>query len=210
MRFKEPSTSIYFIRHGKTDFPTDRIYCDDREDPALNKEGQAQAQNTAQALKDVEFDTIFASPAQRTMMTARAIAEGRACDIRTSESLRERRFGLWEGLFFSEIEQQYPEDYLAWKQDKVNYTPEGGETIPDLVQRLQSALDGIIQDNKGEKIAVISHVGPIRMAVTRAFDMPLSMYRQITIDYASITRIDYGKTANNLIYSNRFTYQKPL
>ena len=41
MREKEPSTGIIFVRHGQTDFPTDRIYRDDVEDPALNEAGVA-------------------------------------------------------------------------------------------------------------------------------------------------------------------------
>ncbi len=51
MREKERSTRIIFARHGLTDFPLNRIYCDDREDPALNKTGQDQAQAAAVLLK---------------------------------------------------------------------------------------------------------------------------------------------------------------
>ncbi|TPW09929.1 MAG: hypothetical protein FD130_2366, partial [Halothiobacillaceae bacterium] len=50
MREKEKSTQIIFVRHGKTDFPLDRIYCDDREDPPLSVEGLQQAERAARLL----------------------------------------------------------------------------------------------------------------------------------------------------------------
>jgi hypothetical protein len=40
------------------------------------------------------------------------------------------------------------------------------------------------------------------MWITDALDMPLTAYRRLTIDYASITRVDYGAKQNNLMYMN--------
>ena len=65
------------------------------------------------------------------------------------------------------------------------------------------AVKGIVEAHPGELIVIVMHVGPIRMCVTDALGMPLKAYRQLTIDYGSLTRIDYGKRQNNLIYMNR-------
>ncbi|MDH5377969.1 MAG: histidine phosphatase family protein [Gammaproteobacteria bacterium] len=206
MRSKEKSTTVYYVRHGVTDFPIDRIYCDSEEDPALSRRGRLQAKAAATFFQNVELDAIYASPAARTLATAGEIADVTGNQIEKREGLRERPFGIWDGLYFHEIEERYPEEYLNWKKDKVGYTPEGGETINALLDRLNKTVSEIIKSHEGQTLAIVSHVGPIRMCVTQAFQIPVAQYRQINIDYASITRIDYGKTLNNLIFLNQIRY----
>lgn len=202
MREKEATTRVLFVRHGKTDFPTDRIYCDDREDPTLNEEGRTHAQFAAKLLASQPVEAIYSSPSSRTRMTAEAIAKAVNVPVAELKDLRERRFGIWDGLFFDEIAQRYPDDYLAWRQDKVNYTPQGGETIPQLRERVVSAVNAIIGDHKSKLVVVVSHVGAIRVALADAMKMPLENYRQIRIDYGAVSRVDYGKTQNDLAFSN--------
>ncbi|MDH5301644.1 MAG: histidine phosphatase family protein [Gammaproteobacteria bacterium] len=207
MRTKETSTQVYFIRHGQTDFPNDRIYCDDREDPSLIRQGLIQAKSAALYFQDVPIDALYCSPALRTRMTAAEVSQVTGVAPVFDERLRERRFGIWEGLYFDEIERLYPQEYAAWKADPVNFTPEGGETMHDVNVRLQSGLDHIMAAHQGRAVAIVCHVGPIRMAVTRAFHIPEDQYRQIRVDYAGITRIDYGRTINNLIFLNNVRYK---
>jgi len=206
MRSKESSTNVFFVRHGQTDFPLDRIYCDGKEDPALNTEGLYQAKSAAVALKSQGISKIYASPAKRTQMTAQQISEVTGLPIETKPEWVERRFGIWEGLYFHEIEGQYPELYKKWKQDNVGFTPEDGETIHNVESRLESSLNHIIEKHLGETIVIVSHVGPIRVCLCKSLNIPIENYRQIRVDYASISRVDYGTTRNNLINVNFHTY----
>lgn len=202
MREKEPVTSVIFVRHGKTDFPTDRIYCDDQEDPVLNSEGLTQAQAAAEWLGLQTVDAIYASPSSRTRMTAEAISKTTKAPVNEMIGLRERRFGVWDGLYFDQIAQSFPEEYRAWRKDTVHYTPAGGETIVRLKERVIAAVDGIINNHKSKLIVIVSHVGPIRVCLTEAMNIPLEGYRQIRIDYGALTQVDYGSRQNNLIFSN--------
>ena len=199
MREKEQSTRIIYVRHGQTDFPVNRIYCDDVEDPALNAAGRDQVGRAASLLRHVNYDAIYASPSKRTLMTAEELAHGKGLEIYSNPLLRERRFGIWDGLYFQEIEQKYPEAYLSWKQDQAGYSPEGGETMYDVLERVNMVLESIIKDHKNQTVIVVSHVGPIRLCIADALGMPLSAYRQLTIDYASISAVDYGRSQNNLL-----------
>ena len=206
MRTKEKSTNIVFLRHGQTDFPTNRIYCDDVIDPELNENGLMQAKSAANSLKSYEIQKIYASPAKRTMMTAQFAAETTGAEIEIVPEWVERRFGAWEGMYFKEIEEAHPEEYQRWKQDMVNYTPENGETINDVKNRLAKSLERITQAHIGENILIVTHVGPIRISLCGAMSIPLSNYRQIRVDYASMSRVDYGETLNNLIFLNQYNY----
>ncbi|HKJ23052.1 MAG TPA: histidine phosphatase family protein [Gammaproteobacteria bacterium] len=202
MREKEPSTRVIFVRHGMTDFPKDRIYCDDREDPVLNEQGRRQAEQAAHALAAVPVDHIFTSPMQRTLATARAIQHTNGAALVTDAALRERRFGVWDGLYFKEIEQQYPREYAEWKQNPALYNPRDGESIDALQRRVQAAITEFTERHPGKTLLVVSHVGPIRVGVCAAIGLPVEGYRQLTVDYCSLTRVDYGRRQNNLIYLN--------
>jgi len=202
MREKEAATRIIFVRHGVTDFPTNRIYCDDREDPALNEEGIAQAEQAALFLQGVDVAAIIASPLVRTQMTAQAIAHGRNVEIESDKRLVERRFGDWEGMFFSEIEERFPDLYREWKLNQAGFKPQGGESVFDLLERVRAVIFDIKQRFMGKTVVVVSHVGPIRVLLAEAIGLAVQAYRQIAIDYASVSCVDYGKTQNNLILHN--------
>jgi len=203
MREKEKSTRVIFVRHGKPDFSYDRLYCDEREDPVLTDEGHLQAAAAAELLRHEPVDVIYVSPMQRTLMTAQPIIDILGVPVHTNAQLKERPFGIWDGLYFDAIQRDYPDEFKAWKRDPVSFVPEGGESIQDHMTRITGAVNGIVEAHPGELIVIVMHVGPIRMCVTDALGMPLIGYRQLTIDYGSLTRIDYGKRQNNLIYMNR-------
>lgn len=202
MRQKDPATTIYFIRHGQTDFPLDRIYCDQREDPELNANGVQQANSAAQLLRTAPLAAIYASPARRTHATATTVNTHHQLDIQLRDTLRERHFGIWEGLYFHDIESRYPDDYRRWKQDNAGFKPEGGENIHDLALRLNPVLDEIRALYAGRAVAVVTHVGPIRTFIAQALNLPLPEFRRLTIDYAAISRVDYGARQHNVMFLN--------
>lgn len=207
MRDKEQATAVIFVRHGQADFPGDRLYCDDREDPVLTADGERQARHAAELLAGQTVDAVYASPMCRTRSTAAPIVAATGAPLRIDERLRERPFGIWDGLYFDDIARDYPEGFQAWKADPVDYVPEGGETITDHMARVRAAVTAIVAAHPGGLVVIVAHVGPIRMCLTDALCMPLAAYRRLTIDYGSLSRVDYGRRQNNLIYMN--FYRRP-
>ncbi len=199
MRVKEPSTTIIFIRHGSTDFPEDQVYKGD-DGPQLNRDGQVLAQRLGDWIKGENIAAVLVSPSKRTIETATPIVTSLNLEYKIMNELKERDFGIWEGLTFSEIESQYPEGLKKWKEDPISYTPEGGESIIDLQKRVNNIVQEVISGHKGKKVVVVAHMGPIRVAVSLALQIPLINYRHLQIHPCSATRIDYGITAANLIY----------
>ena len=202
MREKELSCRVIFVRHGQTDFPIDRIYCDDKENPELNADGKRQAESAARFLREVDIDAIYASPVRRTRMTAEAIAKYHGLSVEFDQSLVERHFGIWEGLYFDEVERDYPDEFVAWKRDQAGFAPQGGESAYDLFDRVSCFLQKIIAENRGRTIVVVTHVGPIRVLVAQAVGMSIDSFRVLRIDPASLTRVDFGSKQNNLVFLN--------
>ncbi len=206
MREKEQGTRVIYVRHGQADFPHDRLYCDEREDPGLTENGLRQARHAARMLAGEAVDVIYASPMLRTLRTAREIEAVTGAPLHTDARLKERPFGIWDGMYFDDIARTYPEGFRAWKADPINYVPQGGEAIRDHRVRIKMAVDEILERHPGALIVIVAHVGPIRMCITDAIGMPVEGYRQLTIDYGALTRIDYGRRQNNLVYMN-YRYQ---
>jgi broad specificity phosphatase PhoE len=140
------------------------------------------------------------SPSTRTIETAGPIVKSLGIEYKLFDELKERCFGVWDGLTFREIEEKYPEGLSRWKADQASYTPEGGESIFDLQKRVDSVLQWALQEYKGKKIVIVSHTGPIRVAVTQALQIPMINYRQLQIHPGSATRVDFGNSSVNLIY----------
>jgi broad specificity phosphatase PhoE len=202
MRAKEKSTRVIFVRHGETNFPTDRIYCDNLEDPPLSDIGLDQARATAKILSHANVAAICSSPCSRTKMTAEEIAGYQEIPISLDGSLVERNFGVWEGLYFHEIESGFPEQFREWKRNQAEFKPDGGESVFEMADRVRPVLSGLVKEYVGKCVVVVAHVGPIRVMVAEALGVPIEKYRQLGIDPASITCIDYGLTQNNLILLN--------
>lgn len=202
MREKEKSTRVIYVRHGETDFPINRIYCDDKEDPILNSAGLNQAESAAGHLSALHVDAVFASPCARTQKTAKFIAERHDLNVQLDSGLVERNFGIWEGMYFEEIESEYPVLYREWKENQAAFKPENGESVFDMAERVSCAVKEIVDKYKGKTIVIVSHVGPIRVQVAQALSMPIEAYRRVSIDQASISRIDYGSAQNNLVLLN--------
>src|SRR3990172_608457 len=199
MRVKEPSTTIIFIRHGSTDFPEDRVYKGDNG-PNLNAEGRLQADRVGAWIKEGEIAAIYVSPCTRTIETANPIVKILNLEYKILDDLKERGFGIWEGLTFKEIEERYAGGLEKWKRDPISYTPEDGESIIDLQKRVSDVVQYIRQEHRGKKVVMVTHMGPIRVAIAMALQIPLTNYRHVQIHPGSATRIDYGITAANLIY----------
>ncbi len=201
MREKEAATTVIFLRHGSTDYQEDRIYAA-QDDPPLNDNGRGQAKDLARWLSSQNIAGIYVSPTSRTRETAEPIVQELNLPPVLKPDLRERDFGVWEGLTFDEIATRYAEGHAAWKRDPIVYKPEGGESILDLKARLQVLLDEIIRNHPSQRVLVVSHVGPIRVALTAALGMPVENYRRLNIHWGSASRVDYGKRQANLIYMN--------
>ncbi len=115
---------------------------------------------------------------------------------------RERRFGVWEGLFFHDIEAGYVEDFQKWKKDPAGYKPQEGESVFDVQARVAPIIERVVNAYKGKVIVVVAHVGPIRIMVSDALGLSVDAYRRLQIDPASISVVDYGRSQSNLILLN--------
>jgi broad specificity phosphatase PhoE len=156
---------IYIVRHGESEANLAEVMAGHSNFPLTDK-GREQARLTAEALRDVRFDGIYSSDLVRAVETANAHAELRGLSpdfVRQDKGLRELFVGDWECMSFTELEAKYGEFYtVTWKRGFGSFAAPGGESVPDLAERVSSTIAKIALATGGENILVASHGGAIR------------------------------------------------
>lgn len=156
------ATDVYLLRHGQTDWNRDRI-CMGQSDIPLNALGRAQARLAAERLRDCPISHIYSSDLQRTVETARPLAEALGLRIETDAGFRELDYGTWQGIPQDELPKRYPDAFREDRHlDPLKFHPDGGERVQDLYERVTDAFERIVDDHPSASLAVVAHGGVVR------------------------------------------------
>jgi len=181
-------TRVLAIRHGETAWNVDsRIQ--GQLDVPLNDIGRWQAHRLALAVSDEGIDAIYASDLLRAMQTAQAVAAGCGREITTDPGLRERGFGVFEGMTYTEIQQRYPEMSERWRKRDPTFGAPGGETLRDFFDRSVATVTRLALAHPGQTIAVVSHGGVMDALYRAASRIALDAPRSWQLGNASINRL---------------------
>ena len=157
-----PQATIYFVRHGQTDWNAEWRLQGQLDIP-LNDKGRAQAKRNGQTLSGLLPDPaaldFVASPLARTRETMELMrgALGLEPDAyRTDARLMEINFGDWQGHTWDELRAKTPDTVSARFADPWNAVAPGpgGESYAMLSARALAWLDGVERDT-----VVASHGG---------------------------------------------------
>ena len=183
------TTELLIVRHGETVFNRRGLYQGHADSP-LTATGEAQARRLAPRLAALDCSaTLYCSDLGRARRTADLLAgpNRRICE---DPGLRERGYGIFEGLSRPAIAERYPEDSAASLSGDPDYAPPGGETAVELLDRVVAAFDRIARDHQGERIAVVTHGGVVTAFARHVLGIPLNAPR----------RFDIGNTSLSLLY----------
>jgi|SRR5659263_23296 len=152
--------TVILWRHGQTDYNI-QLRVQGGVDIPLNATGVQQAAAGAEALARYLGDdarvSIVSSTLSRAAATARALADVLALTVATDARLRERDFGIWEGLTHDQMVERWPEEFRLWK---TGATPEGigMETKSQVADRVHAAVMEHATTRAAEEIlVVVSH-----------------------------------------------------
>lgn len=188
---KTAPTTILLIRHGETAWNAEKRL-QGHLDIALNAEGARQAALLAAALAPETIDRIVSSDLLRARQTAEAIAASRGMQVGIDPALRERCYGGFEGLLYSEIAARFPLAFAAWQARDVDAVlPLGanrGETFRQFYERSIGAILQHAAAHPGKAIALVAHGGVLECAYRAAQQLPLETPRDFKVLNASVNR----------------------
>jgi broad specificity phosphatase PhoE len=181
-------TRLILIRHGETDYTTQRRYCG-ISNPTLNNKGKQQAQAIAERLKIFKIDKIYSSDLKRACQTSKILFKNRKFE--KLSDFREINFGIFEKLTYEEIMEQHSEPYQKWIDNPLENKIPQGEGLSELNQRVNEKLSAVISENKNKTVAIVTHGGPIRIILCEVLKYHLKNFFEIKQNINALNIIDY-------------------
>jgi probable phosphoglycerate mutase len=181
-------TRICLVRHGETPWNAERRI-QGQIDIGLNEAGQRQAAAAGRWLRGRGISALYSSDLQRARRTAEAIGAALGLEPVLHPQLRERCYGIFEGLTYAEAQARYPEGYAAFEGRNADYAFENGESLRALFDRVTGKLVELAAAHAGQAIAVVVHGGVLDIVNRFVRGNPLDMPRDFLIPNAGLNWI---------------------
>lgn len=184
----ERRTRICLVRHGETEWNAARRV-QGHIDIGLNENGMRQAAAAGRWLKSAGIAALYSSDLKRAWTTALAIGEAIGLTPQPVPEMRERCYGVFEGLTYAEAQQKYPEGYAAFEGRNADYAFETGESLHAMYDRVTGKLQQIAAAHPGQNVVVTLHGGVLDVINRFVRGNPLEMPRDFLIPNAGINWI---------------------
>lgn len=154
--------------------------CYGRLDMDVAQSFAAEAATVSNWLHPIEL--LITSPLLRTRRLAEHLAAEHGCELHGNARLMEMNFGDWEGRAWKDIARS---EIDAWSADILHYTPPNGESVQQMMWRVQSLMQDLAQLPQ-QHIALVAHGGSIRAVLAQLASIPLSDTLKWQIEYGAV------------------------
>jgi 2,3-bisphosphoglycerate-dependent phosphoglycerate mutase len=179
------AVTLHLVRHGETPWNAEGRIQGQTPDVPLTARGRAQAQAVADALGEYPIGALIASDLLRAIETAEPLAARLALPIDTNPALREKNFGVLEGLREGDMNPQ-----LRAMLDDQWHDPDlaidGGESNRQVYDRVAGYFDALLSAPPAGEIALIAHGGSVRFALLYLQGRPVEDLTWTEVDNGSI------------------------
>ena len=186
------STTITLIRHGKVAGPA-ALY--GRTDIALSTTGHSDLTRTLNNLHTQNpISQIISSPRIRCLQVAQEFSTDHKIPLTIEDNLQEMDFGIWDGIPFDELGDEWKNIEAFWESPHSMQPPEG-ESLTEFAARVIACWESFIGNIKPGHHAIICHGGVIRILIAYILQLDwrnAALFKQLQIDYASCTRVEIG------------------
>jgi broad specificity phosphatase PhoE len=181
---------LHVVRHGETESNRQGLALG-RADVPLNDLGHKQAGHVAAALADEPLLAVYASPLQRTVDTAKAIAAAHGLPVTIEPAFIEMDVGEVEGLTFAELRERYPGLLEMWASAEGPQTAmPGGERLLDVQKRATKAVRALLARHEDGAVCVVTHNFVILSLLADVLAVDLAAFRRLRHAVGAITTLD--------------------
>jgi 2,3-bisphosphoglycerate-dependent phosphoglycerate mutase len=187
------------MRHGQADNNVKRILVGRHIESHLTEYGKKQVADTAKYLKNIPIQKVYVSPVIRTIETAKIVCKILELDYQIDERLYEIELGKLVGMNFEEIVQKFGNLFLKFYADNdstlIRY---GVESFCSVKLRIRHLLDEVMKSHQDKNVLLITHLDPIKAALSTLLDLnPRALYNW-HIQNASLTILKHESNAYSL------------
>jgi 2,3-bisphosphoglycerate-dependent phosphoglycerate mutase len=184
-------TRLCLVRHGETAWNAEGRVQGQLDIP-LSGTGLRQARAVASALSGEKFSAIYSSDLARVTQTAQPIAAFLNMHVSLNEKLRERHYGVFQGLTYADARERMPQDYARFRDKDPDFAFEHGESLKAFDRRARECIQALADRHPGESILVFTHGGVLEMVYRHATGRGLSTPRDFEIPNAALNRVEIG------------------
>jgi len=189
--------TLYFVRHGQTDWNKALRWQGGAADTELNQTGREQAVAVAAYFVDhglmaqqatnshVRPAFVLSSPLKRAQYTAGKIADALNLQVVTEPAFRELNLGDYEGKTTPELQLQYGDAFAHWLSRHHQDAPPGGENLQQGIARMAPALQSWLAQRHGPLIIVAHQAILMAMKASLSGDLSdaaLASYKQANFE----------------------------
>ena len=178
---------LILIRHGETAWNAEgRIQ--GMLDVPLNALGLQQAKLVAEELaRSVGAAEMVSSDLVRTRETAAPITNATGFEPRFDARIRERHFGIWQGMTYEEWRAEDAEGMARYNAGEEDYGPEGGETARQFLDRCVNAVTDLAMGSREKTLLLVTHGGVVSSMVRHSNGLNPQSARTWSVPNASIS-----------------------
>ncbi|MGA9841178.1 MAG: histidine phosphatase family protein [Nitrososphaeraceae archaeon] len=167
------------MRHGEAENNVNRVLVGRHLESHLTSYGRQQVAEAARFFQDVPIEKIYASPVIRTIETAEIVSKILGTSYEIDERLYEIDLGILVGMNYEEIVNKYGNLFLKFYAEQDPFLVKCGvETFTSVKERVNSLLNEIRVNYTDENILMVTHLDPIKAAISTLLDLtPEALYR---------------------------------
>ncbi|HEY6163993.1 MAG TPA: histidine phosphatase family protein [Nitrososphaeraceae archaeon] len=176
------------MRHGQADNNVNRILVGRYIESHLTEYGKQQVADTSKYLKNVPIEKVYVSPVTRTVETAEIVCKLLGMNYEIDERLYEIELGKLVGMHFEEIIHKHGNLFLKfYNEDDAMLARYGVESFASVKSRVKHLLDEIINIQQDKNVLLITHLDPIKAAISILLDLKAEALYRWHIRNASLT-----------------------
>jgi probable phosphoglycerate mutase len=177
-----------FMRHGEADNNVNRILVGRHIESHLTEIGKQQVRDTANYLKEIVVDKVFVSPVIRARETAEIVCDVINLDYEIDERLYEIELGKLVGMNYEDIIEKHGNLFLKfYSGDEQMLDDYGVESFTSVKMRIKHLLDEAMERYPDKNIIFVTHLDPIKAAISLLLDLKPEALYQWHIRNAALT-----------------------
>jgi len=181
-------TRFWWIRHAPVPHLSDRIY--GNTDPDCDTSDRPAFEALARRLPG---DAVWAvTSLKRTVQTAEAIGSAGYVlpEPIVEADLGEQNFGDLHGVLHSENAASRSDPFVGFWDIHPHERAAGGESLVDVRNRVEPAIERLLDSHTGRDVVCITHGGPIRCALAIALGIEMTNAVAFSVRNLSLTQIE--------------------
>ncbi|MBA3749715.1 MAG: histidine phosphatase family protein [Nitrosopumilus sp.] len=181
---------IIFMRHGQANNNVKKLLVGRNLESHLTDIGREQVKNTTQILSTIDVHKIYSSPVIRTVETAEIVSNILGVPFEKDERLFEIELGKLVGMYYEDLINTHGDLFIKFygdNDDENSLLEFEVESFGAVKKRISELLKEIIKKHHNENVLLVSHLDPIKAAISLIMNIKPSSVYNIHIPNASLS-----------------------